>query len=116
VINVPEASTAQGTLKRLIEAEERAREILKAAEERAQQTVEQAREEAARSVDTVRRESAGVLQARLQEAESKGAAERKQRLDQADAKAGEFERRAQEHMAEAVRVVTDWVINGGDST
>ena len=57
---MPEASPAQNTLKRLIEAEEQAREILKAAEEHAQETIAQAREQAKQSVEAVRQEAARV--------------------------------------------------------
>jgi len=66
---MPEASLAQSTLKRLIGAEDEAREILKAAEERAQSSVVGVRE-------------VKLLRSRLEAAESQAAIEMKQRLDQ----------------------------------
>ena len=89
---MPEASPAQSTLKRLIEAEEEAREILRAAEEHAQGTLAQARQQAEQSIEGVRREAASLLQYKLEEAESKAATEMKQRLEQAEAEAREIER------------------------
>ena len=59
----------QSTLKRLIEAEGEAREILKAAEEHAQSVVAEAREQADQSVDAVRQEEAKSLRSRLEAAE-----------------------------------------------
>jgi vacuolar-type H+-ATPase subunit H len=82
---MPEESSAQSTLKRLIQAEEQTREILKVSEEHAQKTIAQAREQAQQSVDAVRRETAGLLTSRLEDAESRAATELKQRLEQADA-------------------------------
>ncbi len=109
---MPEASPAQGTLKRLIEAEDQARAIFKAAEQSAQDTVAQAREQARQSVDAIRLGAAGALESRLREAESKSAAEMKQRMQQAEAEAQELERRAAEHFPQAVDMVVDWVARG----
>jgi len=111
---MPEASPAQNTLKRLIEAEEQAREILKAAEERAQQTIAQAREQAKQSVETIREEAASLLRSKLEEARAAAATEMNQRLEQADAEAREIERRAKEHISEGVEMVVDWVTNRHD--
>jgi vacuolar-type H+-ATPase subunit H len=113
---MPEASPAQSTLKRLIEAEDQAREILKAAEDRAQASLAQAREQARQSVETVRLEAARVLGARVEESESKAADQMKQRLEQAEAEGHEIERRAKEHSAQAVALVVDWVTKRGAST
>jgi vacuolar-type H+-ATPase subunit H len=110
---MPEASPAQSTLKRLIEAEEQAREALKAAEDHAQETIAQAREQAKQSVEAARRETTSLLKSRLEEAESKAATELKQRLEQAEAQAREIERRAKEHFSQAVEMVVDWVTNRG---
>lgn len=104
-----EVSPAQSTLKRLIEAEDEAREILKAATENADATIARAREQARQSIETVRMEAARTLKARLEAAASKAATEVKQRLEQAEAEAGEIERRAKQHSAEAVDMVVDWV-------
>lgn len=112
---MPEASPAQGTLKRLIEAEDQAREILRAAEERAQKTLAQAREQATQSVEAVRQEASDLLRSRLDEAGSKAAVETKQRLQQAEADAREFERRATENASKAVEMVVDWVTRGAGS-
>lgn len=109
---MPEASPAQGTLKRLIEAEDQAREILKAAEEHARETIAQAREQARQSVEAIRQEAAGLLGSRLEEAELKAATEMKQRLQQAEGDAREIERRAAEHSRQAVDMVVDWVTRG----
>jgi vacuolar-type H+-ATPase subunit H len=106
---MPEASPAQRTLKRLIEAEGEARDILKGAAENADATIAKAREQAKQSVQTVRLEAARALRALLEEAESKAAIEMKQRLDQAEAEAREIERRAGESSAQAIDMVMDWV-------
>jgi len=105
---MPEASPAQSTLKRLIEAEDQAREILKAAEERAQSIVVGAREQAKQSVDAIRQEGAKLLRSRLEAVESQAAIEMKQRLDQAEAQAQEIQRRAKHNSAQAVDMVMDW--------
>jgi vacuolar-type H+-ATPase subunit H len=109
-----ETSPAQGTLKRLIEAEEQAREILKTTEQNAHETVAHAREQAKQTVEAVRQEMAGLLQSRLKEAEFKAAADMKQRLDQAESQAREFERRANENFSEAVELVVNWVTYRGE--
>jgi vacuolar-type H+-ATPase subunit H len=109
---MPETSPAQGTLRRLIEAEDQAREILKAAEQRAQDTVAEARTQGKASVEAIRLEAVRMLRSQLEEAESKAATEMKQRLLQADAEAREFERRAAEHFSQAVDMVVDWVTRG----
>ncbi len=106
---MPEASPAQSTLKRLIEAEDDARGILKAAEEDAQSAIANAREQAKQSVDVVQQEAANLLRSRLEAADSQAAIEMKQRLDQADAEAQEFGRRAKQNSAQAVDMVVDWV-------
>ena len=111
---MPEASPAQGTLQRLIEAEEQAREILKAAEEQAQKAIADAREQATQSVEAVHRDTSATLGARLAEAESKGAHEMKQRLERAEAEAQELERHTEVHLSGAVAMVVDWVTNRGD--
>ena len=49
------------------------------------------------------------MRSRLAEAESKGAAEMKRRLDQAEADAREIERGAKVHFSDAVEMVVDWV-------
>jgi vacuolar-type H+-ATPase subunit H len=109
---MPEASPAQGTLKRLIEAEEQAREILKGAGARAEETIAQAGEQARQSVEAVRHQGASLLRARLAEAESNAATQLEQRLKQADAQAQEFENRAKENFSAAVELVVDWVTSG----
>lgn len=105
---MPEASPAQGTLKRLIEAEDQAREILQAADEQAQQTIAQATEQAKRSVDAARQEASFLLRSRLEQVDSEGAQQMNKRLGQAEAEAREFERLAQEHLSAAVEMVVDW--------
>jgi vacuolar-type H+-ATPase subunit H len=111
---MPGASPAQPILKRLIEAEEQAQQILKAAEDRARETVEQARRQAKQSVEAIRQETESSLRSRLAEAESKAAAEIQRRLEQAEAEAREIERRAKEHFSGAVEMVVNWVANRGD--
>ena len=112
---MPETSPAQGTLKRLIEAEEQAREILKAAEQRAQQTIAQARDQASQTLEAARGETSASLRSRLEEAETKGALEKKQRLDQTEAQARELERCAEANFSGAVDMVVEWIINQDDS-
>lgn len=109
-----EGPSAQGTLKRLIEAEEQAREILETAEKQAEETVSRSREQARQSVEAARTEAVNLLRAKLSEAESQGAAVMKQRLEQADARSEDFERRAKENFARAVEMVVDWVISGAE--
>jgi vacuolar-type H+-ATPase subunit H len=111
---MPEASPAQSTLKRLIEAENQAREILKAAEENAEATIAQAREQAKQSVDAVRENAASVLRSRLEAAETQATIQMKQRLEQAEAEGQEIERRAKQHFAEAVDMVVGRVTNKGN--
>jgi vacuolar-type H+-ATPase subunit H len=108
---MPEASPAQSTLKRLLDAENHAREILKAAEENAEATIAKAREQAKQSVDAVRQEAATLLRSKLDEAESHAAVEMKNRLEQAEARGREIERRAKQHSAQAVNMVVNWVTN-----
>lgn len=109
-----EPSNAQSTLKRLIEAEEQAREVLKAAEEQASGTVGKAREQARQSVEATRAEAANLLRAKLSAAESQGSDVMKQRFDQADARSEQFERRAEKNFARAVEITVNWVISGED--
>ena len=111
---MPEVSAAQGTVKRLIEAEEKAREILKAAEERSKETIAQAHEQAKQRLEATRQQTNSVLRSRREEVESKGATEMKRRLDQAEAEAQEIERRAKEHFSEVVEMVVNWVTNRAD--
>lgn len=111
---MPEASPAQSTLKRLIEAEEQAREILKAAEENAEATIAKAREQAKQSVDAVRQETATFLRSQLDLAESHAAIEMNTRLEQAEAKGREIESQATQHSAQAVHMALDWVTNKGN--
>ena len=111
---MPGPSPAQGVLKRLIEAEEQAREILKSAEQRAGDAVAQARAQAKESIDAVRQEAAALLQSRLEEAESQGSIDRQQRLDRAEAEAREFERRANANLSQAVEMVVAWITNRED--
>jgi len=106
---MPEASPAQSTLKRLIEAENEAREILKAAAENADASIAQAREQARQSVDAIRQEAASLLRSKLEATESQAAIEMRQRLDQAEAEAREIERLAKLHSTEAVDMVVGWV-------
>ena len=109
-----EVSAAQDTLKRLMEAENQEREILRAAEEGAKQTLGNAQEQAKRQIEGVHREMEGILRSRLKEVESKAAAELKARLGQVDGEAQEIERRAKEHLSDAVEMVVSWMTNGGE--
>ena len=109
-----EVSAAQGALKRLIEAEDQAREILQAAEERAKETLDHVQVQAKQHIETVRQEMENTLRSRLQEVESKAAAEMKTRLGQIDVEAREFERRANEHFSDAVETVVSWITKGGE--
>ena len=109
-----EVSAAQGTLKRLMEAENQAREILGAAEERAKETLGNAQEQAKQQIDTVHKEMEDILHSRLKEVESKAALEMKARLGQVDIQVQEIERRAKEHFSDAVETIVNWITNGGE--
>jgi vacuolar-type H+-ATPase subunit H len=109
-----EVSAARGTLKRLIEAEAQAREILEAAEERAKKTLGHVQVQAKQHIETVRQEMENTLRSRLQEVESKAAAEMRMRLGQIDVEAREIERRANEHFSDAVEMVVSWITRGGE--
>ena len=109
-----EVSTAQGTLKRLMGAENQASEILRAAEERAKETLANAQEQARQQIEGARREMEDILHSRLKEVESKTAEDLKARLDQVDGEAQEIDRRAQEHFSDAVEMVVSWITNGGE--
>jgi len=104
-----ESPSIQATLKRLIDAEEEARATLKAAEVEAEAALAAAHEQAGQMIEAVRRDAAARRQARIEDAEAKGAAELKQRLDQAEREAGEFERAANARFHEATQMVVDWV-------
>jgi vacuolar-type H+-ATPase subunit H len=105
----------QATLKRLLEAEDQAQEILKAAEERARKMITQAREQATQSIEVAHRDAAAMLRSGLEGAQSKAAIDVKQRMDRAEAEAREIEGRANEHFSDAVDMVVDWVISGSAS-
>jgi hypothetical protein len=62
---MPEVSPTQRILKRLIEGEDQAQQMVKAAEERAKETIEQARKQAKQSIETVRQEAENSLHSRL---------------------------------------------------
>ena len=109
-----EVSTAQGTLKRLMEAENQAREILRAAEEGAKETLGHAQEQSKRQIEAVHQEMEDILRSRVKELESKAALEMKARLGQVDAEAQEIERLAKEHFSDAVEMVVNWITSGGE--
>jgi len=102
----------QGTLQRLIEAEEQAQEILRAAQAKADETIVQAREQARQSVEAARAEGQGLLRAKLGEAELKGAAELKRRLELAEAQAEAFHQRAERNFLRAVEMVVSAIVSG----
>ena len=109
-----EASPARRTVKRLMEAEEQARQILNAAEERAKGTIAQAREQAKQSLEAARQETESLLRSRLEEVKSKAVIEMRTQLGEAEEEAREIERQATEHFAAAVEMVVDWVTNRGE--
>ena len=104
-----EPSRAQATLKRLLEAERQAVEIVAAAERRAQDTIAHAREQARQLIQAASQETADSLRARVEEAQLTASAGLKQRLEGVDAEARELERRANERFADAVEMVVRWV-------
>ncbi len=110
---MPDGAPARETLKRLLEAEQQAREILESAEERALQAISKADEGAARTVQAAQEEASASLRTRLGEAESKAAAEAQQCLDKWEEDAREIQRRAHFQLGEAVQMVVDWVIAQG---
>jgi len=107
-----ESSPVQGTLQRLIEAEEQAQEILRAAQAKAKETLAQAHEQARQSVEAVRADGQNLLRAKLGEAELKGAAEMKRRLEQAEAQARSFHQRAERNFSCAVEMVVSAILSG----
>jgi vacuolar-type H+-ATPase subunit H len=109
---MPETSPAQSTLQRLIEAEEQAQEIIRIARAKADESIVQAREQARQSVETVRLEGQGLLRAQLGEAESKGGAEMKRRMELAEAQSQIFQRRAQLNFSHAVEMVVNRILSG----
>jgi vacuolar-type H+-ATPase subunit H len=109
---MPETSPVQGTLQRLIEAEEQAQQILRAAQAKADETLAQAREQARQDVEAFRAEGQGLLRAKLSEAESKGAAEMKRRLELAEAQAQAFHLRAERNFSRAVEMVVNAILSG----
>jgi len=109
---MPENSPIQGTLQRLIEAEEQAQEVLRAAQAKADETIAHAREQARQAVEAVRAESQRLLRAKLGEAESQGAGEMKRRLELAEMQAETFNRRAEQNFSRAVEMVVNTVLSG----
>lgn len=108
-----EVPSAQSTVKRLIEAEEQAQEILKVAQEHAKETTAQAREQAKQHLEAIHQKMDEMLRSRLKEIESKASTEMKTRLDQVDAEAREMERWGEAHFSKAVEMVVSWIINRG---
>ena len=109
-----EVSAAQDTLKRLMQAEKEASEILRSEEERSKETLANAQEQAKQQIEGVRREMEDTLRSRLHEAESKAATELNARLDEVAVGAQGIERRAKEHLSDAVEMVVSWITNGGE--
>jgi len=103
------ANGAAATIKRLLEAENRAADILSAAKVRAQDSLSRARQEAAHIVSQAREEATQAAQKRIKDAESEYQAEIRHRVDQATLKAQEFEQKANALLQEAVDAVVDWV-------
>lgn len=110
---VEEVSSAQTTIRRLLQAEKQAQEILQVAEEHAKESVAQAQEQARQRLEAVRRETENALRARLDEVKSKAAAEAKARIDQVESEALEIERRARENFPVAIEMVVNWVTGKG---
>lgn len=102
-------SPAQDILKRLIDAEQQANQILAEAEQRANDEVQRAHEEAQKLVNAVRQDAADRLRVRLAEVESASAAQLKQRLDDAIQKASDFEAQAAQNLSAAADLVVEWV-------
>jgi vacuolar-type H+-ATPase subunit H len=108
-----DGTPAREALKRLLDAEQQAREILTSAEERAREAISKAEEQAARTIQTAQEEAAASIRVRLNGAESKAAAEAQQRLEKLEAEAREIQRRAQFYSGKAIDMVVDWVIARG---
>jgi vacuolar-type H+-ATPase subunit H len=110
---MPGGTPARETLKRLLDAEQEAGEILTSVEERAREIISKAEEQAAQTVQTAQEEAAATFQVRLGEAESKTAAAAQQRMEGLEADARGIQRRAQFQSGKAVDMVVDWVIARG---
>jgi vacuolar-type H+-ATPase subunit H len=111
---MPETPTAQDTLKRLLDAEDQAREILQAAEGQAEETVGEAREHAHQILEATRAEAVNLLRGKLDVAETEGAAAMQQSLQRADGRSREFERRAEQNLTRAVEMAVNWVLSGDE--
>ena len=109
-----DSSPAQSTLKRLIEAEAKARTVIQSAEQSAEGAIGHARAEAAQSLDKVRQESAWRLQSRLTDVATQAAAETKRRLQSAEDQARDIERRAAANLAAAADLVAAWIMRPDD--
>jgi V/A-type H+/Na+-transporting ATPase subunit G/H len=110
---MPENPQVQDILKRLIEAESQARQILERAEREAAEIVSRASEGARQSLEATRRELSEALASRLAETEAQGAAQMKERLDRAEAEARDIEERSKHHFAKAVAMVVNFVTHQG---
>jgi vacuolar-type H+-ATPase subunit H len=106
---VPETSQAQDILKRLIEAESQARQIVDVAGREAAETIAQASSRAQQAFERTRSELSAASASRLAESEAQGAAQTKARLERAEADARDIAERAKLHFAEAVAIVVNFV-------
>lgn len=103
----------EGTLKRLIEAEDQAGGILQTAEESAKKILDEAQGQAKERIEATRRDLESILQSRMRDVEAEGGTEMRKRLDQVNAEAKEIQRAAKEHSPDAVERVVSWITRGG---
>ena len=107
--NTPSAAAIVG---RLLEAENRAAEILRAAQTRSQESLAEARQQAASVVEQARKDASRTAQARIQAAELDSQREIQRRVEKATLGAKEFEQTANAHLQEAVDAVVRRVTQG----
>jgi vacuolar-type H+-ATPase subunit E/Vma4 len=104
------APGAAATVKRLLEAETQAQDILKAAELRVHEAVDNARTQAATLVKNARLDSAQRARVRLEDARLAAEAEIARRTSQAVNEVRELERRANQNLLRAVEAVVQSII------
>ncbi len=109
-----DAAGAAATVKRLLEAERQAQEILKEAEQRAKATVAEARAQAATLVASAREEAEQRVGLRLEQARATSAAKLRESVDHAAAEAQALDRLAKERLPRAVDLVVGWVTGRRD--
>ena len=106
------ASSAAAIVGRLLEAENRAAEILNAAQARIQVSLAQARQQAASIIQSARQRATQTAMERMGVARLDYEQQIRRRIEKATLEAQEFEQTANAHLQEAVDAVVQWVTLG----